>query len=134
MTPTEQDKKLRWKIARQMAAHRYPWGHTTQGEKNEAAREAMESPYFENIMQLITADRKRVAIEAYNAMTKEVVNHLERIEKSEGGAMLDLAALSGVLKHDENARFARDRLVSERRACSIILSVAAELKAQQEEV
>lgn len=101
-----------------MSAHRHPWGHTTQGEKNEAAREAMESPYFENIMQLITADRKRVALEARIDTATDILYGFSRTYKQE------VTDSAGNVYVDESHDYISKYEVQE---------LVAKLKAQQEE-
>jgi hypothetical protein len=67
------------------------------------------------------------------AIQQESLNHLAKIEQQEGGGMLDLMAVSGVLKHDEDSAFRRDRLVSERRAVILLHDIVNKVKARSTE-
>lgn len=75
------------------------------------------------VQALLLQERQKGRDELKEAVAK----HLEKIEEQEGGGMLDIYAITGAIEHDKDAAFARDRLVSERRAVSLIFSIAAEL-------
>ena len=110
MTPTEQDKELRIEI----------WDAIRYNKFNMETSSAVE-----HIMQLITADRKRVALEAEIAQLKSVVAGYEIY--SHDATQFYKSIVKALLNKDE--RFYRE--YGEHALCQTDID---HLKAQQEEV